>query len=220
MSNTIYVPFINCKTVTSVIFLCSGQFLYPVQVVKYVFPLVTELIACIHFRWVCNGAKVINIQRPIHVQYHMITWYNYCLQWVFIWIWHYVMTCIYSKQFTFMLEQKSSVNPLHAEILWGNRKNSFCQLSTLTLQRHHNEHHGVSNHQHLDCLLNRLFRFTSQKTSKLRASVAFVKGIYRWPVSYFFQNIPVPAQDGLNKSMYQRWVSLTNAIDLPSLSPG
>ena len=37
-----------------------------------------------------------------------------------------------------------------------------------TLQRRHNERNGVSNHQRLDCLLNRLFRHRSRKTSKPR----------------------------------------------------
>ena len=37
-----------------------------------------------------------------------------------------------------------------------------------TLQLRNNERDGVSNHQHLDCLLNRLFRRTSKKSSKLR----------------------------------------------------
>ena len=35
------------------------------------------------------------------------------------------------------------------------------------LQRRHNELHGISNHQHRDCLLSRLFRCRSKKTSKL-----------------------------------------------------
>ena len=34
----------------------------------------------------------------------------------------------------------------------------------------HNEPDGVSNHQHHDCLLNRSFRRTSKKTSKLRVT--------------------------------------------------
>ena len=34
----------------------------------------------------------------------------------------------------------------------------------------HNDHDGVSNHQHHGCLLNRLFRRRSKKTSKLRVS--------------------------------------------------
>ena len=37
-----------------------------------------------------------------------------------------------------------------------------------SLQWHHNEHDGVSNHQCLNCLPDRLFRRKSKKTAKLR----------------------------------------------------
>ena len=40
----------------------------------------------------------------------------------------------------------------------------------LTLQWRHNDHDCVSNHQPRGCLLNRLFRRTSKKTSKLRVT--------------------------------------------------
>ena len=40
-------------------------------------------------------------------------------------------------------------------------------LRTWTLQWRHNDHNGVSNHQPGGCLLNRLFRRRSKKTSKL-----------------------------------------------------
>ena len=40
----------------------------------------------------------------------------------------------------------------------------------MTLRWHHNDHAGVSNHQPHGCLLNRLFRRTSKKTSKLRVT--------------------------------------------------
>ena len=50
------------------------------------------------------------------------------------------------------------------------------------LQWRHNGHDGVSNHQLHDCLLlSRLFRRRSKKTLKL-PSLAFVRGIHRWPV--------------------------------------
>ena len=39
-----------------------------------------------------------------------------------------------------------------------------------TLQWRHNGHGSVSNHQPYDCLLNRLFRHRSKKTSKLRVT--------------------------------------------------
>ena len=38
------------------------------------------------------------------------------------------------------------------------------------LQWRHDEHHGILNHRRLDCLLNRLFRCRSKKTSKLRVT--------------------------------------------------
>ena len=46
----------------------------------------------------------------------------------------------------------------------------------MTLQWRHNECDGVPNHRPFDCLLNRLFRCRSKKTSKqwARASVAMV----------------------------------------------
>ena len=44
------------------------------------------------------------------------------------------------------------------------------KITTKSLQWLHNERDGVSNHQHHDCLLNRLFRRRSKKTSKLRAT--------------------------------------------------
>ena len=53
-------------------------------------------------------------------------------------------------------------------------------LPTDTLQWRHNERDGVSNHQPHDCLLNRLYRRRSKKTS---ASLAFGRGIHRWPVN-------------------------------------
>ena len=41
---------------------------------------------------------------------------------------------------------------------------------TMALHWRHNGHDGVSNHQPHDCLLNRLFRRKSKKTSKLRVT--------------------------------------------------
>ena len=43
-----------------------------------------------------------------------------------------------------------------------------CIRANLTLQCPHNERDRVSDHQRLHCLLNRLFRCRSKKTSKLR----------------------------------------------------
>ena len=51
---------------------------------------------------------------------------------------------------------------------------SYCQVAPyhpkVTLRWRHNDHAGVSNHQPHSCLLNRLFRRKSKKTSKLRVT--------------------------------------------------
>ena len=49
----------------------------------------------------------------------------------------------------------------------------FLQVPWTTLQWRYNERDGISNHRHLDCLLNRLFRHRSKETSKLR-----ITGLY------------------------------------------
>ena len=54
------------------------------------------------------------------------------------------------------------------------------QHSTAILPWHHNERDVVSNHQPHNCLLNRLFRRRSKKTSKLRIT-GLCEG--NWPVT-------------------------------------
>ena len=44
------------------------------------------------------------------------------------------------------------------------------EISWKSLHWRHNEQDGISNHQPHDCLLNRLFRHSSKKTSKLRVT--------------------------------------------------
>ena len=69
---------------------------------------------------------------------------------------------------------------LHFTVLqwqWSNLENvGLISLEVITsawvsaLQWRHNGHDDVSNHQPHDCLLNRLFRCRSKKTSKLRVT--------------------------------------------------
>ena len=51
------------------------------------------------------------------------------------------------------------------------------------LQWHHNGLDGVSDHQPHNCLLNCSFGRRSKKTSKIRVTLAFVRGIHRSPVN-------------------------------------
>ena len=53
----------------------------------------------------------------------------------------------------------------------------------ITLRWRHNDHAGVSNHQPHGCLLNRLFRHRSKKTSKLRVT-GLCAGNSPGPVNY------------------------------------
>ena len=52
----------------------------------------------------------------------------------------------------------------------------------ITLEWRHNGRDNVSNHQPHDCILNRLFRRRSKKTSKLRV-IGLCAGIHRGPVN-------------------------------------
>ena len=45
---------------------------------------------------------------------------------------------------------------------------AWINVNTFSLQWHHNERDGVSDHRCLDCLLGRLFRRRSKKTAKVR----------------------------------------------------
>ena len=67
-------------------------------------------------------------------------------------------------------------------------KKMACELiaGSKPLQWCHNGHDRVSNHQPHDCLLNRLFRRRSKKTSKLRVTglcVGPVNSPQKWPVT-------------------------------------
>ena len=56
-----------------------------------------------------------------------------------------------------------------------------CKCTFAALQWRHTGHDGVSNHQPHDCWLDRLFR-VDQRKHQSSALLAFVRGIYRWPV--------------------------------------
>ena len=83
-----------------------------------------------------------------------------------------------------------------------------------SLQWRHNGHNGASNHQPHDCLLNRLFRRRSKKTSKLRVT-GFCAG--NSPVTGEF-----PAQKASNAENVSNWWrhhGLTLSSRIASLAP-
>ena len=109
---------------------------------------------------------------------------HYLNQW-----WHSLLThiCVTRPQEVntlFMLDQGLTVTDMNpsgteAEIFWISEPILLLWMSWflvlpghqqpwyMSLQWHHNGHDGISNHQPHDCLLNRLFRRRSKKTSKL-----------------------------------------------------
>ena len=64
---------------------------------------------------------------------------------------------------------KPLISCCHASIV-SVKESYLYNLMRLTLQWLHNGHGSVSNHQPHNCLLNRLFRRKSKKTSKLRVT--------------------------------------------------
>ena len=99
-------------------------------------------------------------------------------------------------------------------------------MASCPLQLRHNERHCVSNHQYLDCLLNRLFRGTSKRTSKPRVT-GFVREIHWWPMDsphkglvtrmmFPFDNVGKSAQSICIKHTYtqstskMKWNNITN----------
>ena len=71
-----------------------------------------------------------------------------------------------------MAWKSNSIPPFYASVIAYPYRSPriVCQSRSRTLQWRHNDHDDVSNHQPHGCLLNRLFRRRSKKTSKLRVT--------------------------------------------------
>ena len=82
-----------------------------------------------------------------------------------------------------------------------------------SLQWRHNERDGVSNHQPHDCLLNRLFRFRSKKTSKLCGN-GFCEGISTVTGEFLSQR----ASNAENASIWWRHHVLAQSVGHSALT--
>ena len=108
------------------------------------------------FSWLCSRFQTIfcpvnwpwqNIFFPLAIGPALISFSdNYCI---------YILSKSYSVQLRYILFCFTI---------------SFLFIQFFTLQWRHNERDGVSNPQPHDCLLNRLFRHRSKKTSKFRVT--------------------------------------------------
>ena len=68
------------------------------------------------------------------------------------------------------LRHNASTHPYHCDASTWNAISNLLDIYSIPLRWRHNDHTGVSNHQPHGCLLNRLFRLRSKKTSKLRVT--------------------------------------------------
>ena len=102
--------------------------------------------------------KAINCDSPSN---ESITRYKIChiKEWLNPFYWQFDKAAI-----TLYCTQEHGTSPSH----WLLHR--VLMYSCFTLQWRHNGHDGVSNNQPRDCLLNRLFRRRSKKTSKLRVT--------------------------------------------------
>ena len=110
--------------------------------------------------------------------------------------WWLVYWRIYASLGLNELKVFTSIRPGAQEVLMNLFRN-MCSEITLSSQWRHNEPNGVSNHQHRDCLFNRLFMRKSKKTSKLRVTGLCVRNS---PVAGEF-----PAQRASNAENVSIW---------------
>ena len=78
----------------------------------------------------------------------------------------------------------------------------------------HNGHEGVSNHQHHHCLLNRLFRRRSKKTSKLRITALCAgnsQGTGEFPAKWPVTRKMSPFDDVIMLCIDMEWVATVTA---------
>ena len=93
--------------------------------------------------------------------------------------WIYLMYC---PRFTSLLFDCRNASKFTLNDMGKTDRQQTTAKQHNILQWRHNERYGVSNHQPHDCLLNRLFRRSSKKTSKFHIT-GLVRGINRWPVN-------------------------------------
>ena len=78
---------------------------------------------------------------------------------------------------------------------------------SISLQCRHNERDGVFNHRHLECLLNRLFRYRSKKPSKLCVTGAETPAVVMALILYNWL-VPVFHRSGLSQMENENTISL------------
>ena len=92
---------------------------------------------------------------------------------------HWPLDCLFNRLFRLTTKKTTNLRPTHLlSATCGFPSQSVCNAESVFMpwlhdspfQWRHNGRDGVSNHRRLDCLLNRLFRRRSKKTSKHRVT--------------------------------------------------
>ena len=109
---------------------------------------------------------------------------------------------------------------IFVELIAYTWHNCNASSAILSLQWRHNGRDGVSNRQPYHCLLNRLFRRRSKKTS-----LAFVQGIHRWPVNsphkwpvtqkmFLFDDVIMLLMKDATGCIHLSWPTIQTYLDL------
>ena len=142
----------------------------------------------------CSGLNMLNMKWIVQFTPNNWIWFicpHASVQRVIIGLSHYrnrwwlvVNQILRNKLQWFFLYQNSQISVVLPSVQWVNWFKTLFTVALascgdtaskindigLTLHWRHNDHGGVSNHQPHGCLLNRLFRQRSKKTSKLRVT--------------------------------------------------
>ena len=167
----------------------SGNGLVPSGTKPLPEPMLTQIYFTIHQCWLFLGeilwhspdCKFTWVSR---IQYNEVENYTHISVAIKLNIWcNELHTYAYHKRFHFI---QSTHTRYPIPPLWGWKWDFFSDFQVhilgffITVMSH--EHHGISNHQRLNCLFSRLFWPTWMKASTLSITDSFMKRIHWWPL--------------------------------------
>ena len=133
-------------------------------------------------------------------------------------VWLHCIVCIHVSLYNFSVQRTKLANPywilslkkIHQTAVWP------CQIAIhkiprawLSLQWRHNKRDGVSNHRRLYCLLDRLFRQRSKKTSNLHitglcAGNSAVTGEFPAQMASNTENVSISWRHHVTRASYNK----------------
>ena len=115
---------------------------------------------------VTTGQVWVVMNSSVHIHLHWDLFHKeFDLIFLLVWLFY---QCL-NQVIIFQMSRQLSCRDM-CKATAGLPYNHFSRKNLASLQWRHSGHNSVSNHQPHDCLLNRLFRRRSKKTSKLRVT--------------------------------------------------